>query len=192
MKTTWSWETKIYHMGQLKDWGSANCKGNAIKIAFIKPSCFNENHHIWDFKIYHMGGPKDGGGLNCKRKSIKITFRKPSCLNENQHLTVFASPALGNQHEKFPNLVYRVYLMSNQISTPEWWGPSDLEELFSFENVRVLSLKLIKTSTFPKAKTIEISYDFFIFFAIFPFPETPSLWALSYGGSTFNIYLQKW
>ena len=84
MKTTWSWETKIYHMGQLKDWGSANCKGNAIKIAFIKPSCFNENHHIWDFKIYHMGGPKDGGGLDCKRKSIKITFRKPSCFNENQ------------------------------------------------------------------------------------------------------------
>ena len=35
MKTTWSWETKIYHMGQLTDWGSANCKGNAIKIAFI-------------------------------------------------------------------------------------------------------------------------------------------------------------
>ena len=182
-------------MGQLKDWGSANCKENAIKIAFIKSSCFNENHQIGDFKIYHMGGPKDGGGLNCKRKSVKITFRKPSCFNENQHFTAFASPAHRNQHENFRNLVRRVHLMSNQISTPEWWGPLDLEDVLSLNNAKLIFTrikKLIKTSTFPKAKTIEISYDFFIFFAIFPFPETPSLWALSYGGSMFNIYLQKW
>ena len=98
-----------------------------------------------------MGGPKDGGGLDCKRKSIKITFRKPSCLNENQHLTVFASPALGNQHEKFPNLVYRVYLTSNQISIPERWGPSDFGDVLSLKNVK---------SIFTRIKKINKNIDF--------------------------------
>ena len=52
-------------------------------------------------------------------------------------------------------------------------------------------ISLIKTSTFPQAKSTEFSYQFLILFAIFPFPEPPCLSALPYGKSTFNILTSK-
>ena len=65
-----------YGLGLASRRGSANCKENAIKIAFIKPSCFNQNHHIWGVKLYHMGELKDRGSTNCKRKSMTIASSK--------------------------------------------------------------------------------------------------------------------
>ena len=132
-----------------------------------------------------MGQPKDGGRLNCKRKSIKITFRKP--LYISSIFTFFKISPI------FPDLL--CFFNMGRISMIQrhyFLSFKNFHYFFQDKHFSSWSTKSIKTSTFPKAKTIEFSYDFFIFFAIFPFPETPSLWAFSYGRSTFNIYLQKW
>ena len=116
---------------------------------------------------------KDWGSANCKRNPMQITFIKPSYFNEKQPLTgplhTRRAPRSLKPLEYFTfNIKAKIY--SNFMGC----FASLTRESYDEKNSQCAKNQ-IKTSTFPKAKSAEFSHDFFILFANFPFPETPSL-----------------
>ena len=108
---------------------------------FLLKSFFSDGKNALPSKTYRAYiFLRDFRAFSKSTKIIRFFNSLPSEI-----IRFFNRLALRNQHENFPNLVYRVCLMSNQISTPERRGPSDLEEVFSFETCASFKKKIIKS-----------------------------------------------